>query len=170
MELILKEEKLETYSENQIHRYYYIDGLHKNIRCKLKIIYGYDFRDFNISPNKYYQTFVDIDNDSLFISLWYDNFSINYYSQEYFEEIINVIMKYIIKEFSSYNIYFYDIPNDVERKIIEKYTQTIYIGKYKATIYYINNLSIIKRVINLDEFPSLLLFFRYIILQNRKNI
>ncbi len=79
-------------------------------------------------------------------------------------------MKYIIKEFSSYNIYFYDIPNDVERKIIEKYTQTIYIGKYKATIYYINNLSIIKRVINLDEFPSLLLFFRYIILQNRKNI
>ena len=115
MELILKEEKLETYSENQIHRYYYIDGLPKNIRCKLKIIYGYDFRDFNISPNKYYQT-------------------------------------------------------DVERKIIEKYTQTIYIGKYKATIYYINNLSIIKRVINLDEFPSLLLFFRYIILQNRKNI
>lgn len=102
--------------------------------------------------------------------MWYDNFSINYYSQEYFEEIINVIMKYIIKEFSSYNIYFYDIPNDVERKIIEKYTQTIYIGKYKATIYYINNLSIIKRVINLDEFPSLLLFFRYIILQNRKNI
>ena len=79
-------------------------------------------------------------------------------------------MKYIIKEFSSYNIYFYDIPNDVERKIIDKYTQIIYIGKYKATIYYINNLSIIKRVINLYEFPSLLLFFRYIILQNRKNI
>lgn len=80
-------------------------------------------------------------------------------------------MKYIIKEFSSYNIYFYDIPNDVEGKIIEKYTQTIYIGKYKATIYYINNLSIIKRVINLYEFPSLLLFFRYIkFYKSRKNI
>ena len=74
MELILIEEKLEKYSENQIHRYYYIEGLPKNIRCKFKVIYGYNFGDFNISPNEYYQTFVDIDNDSLFISLWYDNF------------------------------------------------------------------------------------------------
>ena len=135
MKLILKEEKLEKYSENQIHRYYYIDGLPKNIQCKFKIIYGCNYRDFNISPNEYYQTFVDIDNDSLFISLWYDNFSINYYRQEYFEEIIKAIVEYIRKEFCNYNLYFYDIPNDVERKIIEKYTQPIHIGKYKATIY-----------------------------------
>ncbi|MBC5996777.1 hypothetical protein EAI30_06715 [Romboutsia ilealis] len=138
MKLLIKKDKIEKYSESQMHEYYYIEGLPKNIECKFKVIYGYNYRNFNISPNEYYQTFVDIDNDSLFISLWYDNFYINCYRQEYFEEIIKVIIEYIKEKFIDYNIYFYDMPNDLERKIIEKYTQPIHIGKYKAIIYLLN--------------------------------
>lgn len=41
MKLSIKEDKLEKYSESQMHEYYYIEGLSKNVECKFKIIYGY---------------------------------------------------------------------------------------------------------------------------------
>lgn len=135
MELALRKGELEDYSENQLCQYYYIEGLPKNIQCKFKVIYGYKYRDFNISPNDYYATLVDIENRTIFISLWYDNFNINYNRQENFEDIIKIISKYMIENFSDYNIFFYDVPDGLERKIIEKYAKSIKIGMYKATIY-----------------------------------
>ena len=142
MKPTLIRENLEDYSENQLCQHYYIDGLPKNIECRFKAIYGYKYRDFNISPNDYYATLVDIENKSLFISLWYDNFDISHNRQECFEDVIKVISDYMIENFNDYNIFFYDVPDEVEMKLIEKYSEPIKIGIYKATIYLLHQSKI----------------------------
>ncbi len=137
MELEIKKDKLEKYLDNQFYEYYHIEGLPKGIECNFKIIYGEKYRDFNISPNDYYATFVDIEKKSVFISLWHDNFDINYNRQGNFEEIIKAIVKYMPDNFSNYNIFFYDVDSDIEGKIVEKYAPKLEIGKYKAKLYLI---------------------------------